>query len=79
MKKLVFLALFAMGISTIATAQNPLQYYRAQDKTGINMFESPKETDVEFDGLRVKVGGANTLQFQALDHETASDQEIFNL
>jgi len=79
MKKLVFLALFAMGISTIATAQNPLQYYRAQDKTGINMFESPKETDVEFDGLRVKVGGANTLQFQALDHETASDQDIFDI
>lgn len=43
------------------------------------MFESPKETDVEFDGLRVKVGGANTLQFQALDHETASDQEIFDI
>ena len=43
-----------------------LQYYRSPDKTGINVFETPKETDVEFDGLQVRIGGSNTLQFQAL-------------
>jgi hypothetical protein len=79
MKKLMFLALFSMGFSVIAMAQNPLQYYRAQDKTGINVFETPTETDVEFDGVRVKVGGANTLQFQALDHENSGAQDILDI
>lgn len=56
-----------------------LQYFRAPDKTGLNVFETPKETDVEFDGLKVRIGGANTLQFQALDHENSGAAEIFEI
>lgn len=43
-----------------------LQYYRATDKTGINVFEAPKETDVEFDGFNVHVGLSNSMLFQGL-------------
>ena len=43
-----------------------LQFYRAPDFNGLNVFETSKETDVEFDGVRIRVGGANTLQFQGL-------------
>lgn len=46
-----------------------MQYFRAQDKTGLNVFETPKKTDAIFDGIKVKIGGANTLQFQGLSHE----------
>lgn len=79
MKSLILVTIMMMGFSIGVFAQSSMQYFRAQDKTGINVFETPKETDVEFDGLKVKIGGANTLQFQAIDHETGSDVEIFDL
>ena len=43
-----------------------LQYHRPNDKRGINMFETPKETDVPFTGLRVRVGGDFALQYQGI-------------
>ena len=45
-----------------------LQYHRPNNKDGVNVFESPKETDVPFTGLRVRVGGDFALQFQGLRH-----------
>ncbi len=51
-----------------------LQYYRSPDKTGLNVFETSKETDVEFDGLQVRIGGSNTLQFQGLTQSGDFDE-----
>ncbi|MBO2543225.1 hypothetical protein J0871_02235 [Salegentibacter sp. BDJ18] len=48
-----------------------LDNYRAPDKRGINVFEAPKDTITDFDGVKVRVGGASTMQFQALDHESS--------
>jgi hypothetical protein len=79
MKKLMIFALFFMGFSMYSTAQEKMQYFRAQDKTGINTFETTKDNDVEFDGVKVKIGGANTLQFQALDHENSGATDIFDI
>jgi hypothetical protein len=45
-----------------------LQYHRPNDKRGVNMFETPKETDVPYTGLRVRVGGDFALQFQGIRH-----------
>lgn len=63
---LVLMVLFFVGESALAQQTRDLQYYRSPDKTGINTFETSKDTDVEFDGLKVRIGGSNTLQFQAL-------------
>ena len=75
MKKLLLLLLAITVSTTIAQAQfmGPLQYYTPNDQSGLNQFESPKTTDVAFDGLRVRIGGANTLQFQGLTQSGASD------
>ncbi len=54
-----------------AQENRDLQYFRTPDQTGLNIFEAPKEEGPEFDGVRVRLGGSNTLQFQALDHENA--------
>jgi len=59
-----------------------LQYYRSPDKTGLNVFETSKETDVEFDGIHVRIGGANTLQFQGLSNDNDNPHQLesnFNL
>ena len=67
------LVIAALGLSTGIQAQNrDLDNYRQPDKRGINVFESPKDTASTFDGIKVRVGGASTLQYQALDHENAT-------
>lgn len=72
------LALFLVSGANAQFA-GPLQYFSPNDQTGLNQFEAPKTTDVPFEGLRVRIGGSNTLQFQALDHETASNVDIFDI
>ncbi|UGU14658.1 porin family protein [Sinomicrobium kalidii] len=71
MKKTITIVLFALlctfSISVRAQHRNP-DNYRSPDKNGINVFESPKDTVSTFDGVRVRIGGSSTLQFQALDH-----------
>ncbi len=75
MKTLLFLFLTLFFTVSGVSAQNmgPLQYYNANDKTGLNTFEAPKTTDVVFDGLRLRIGGANTLQFQGITQSGASE------
>lgn len=67
------LVVAALGLSTGIQAQNrDLDNFRQPDKRGINVFESPKDTASTFDGVKVRVGGASTLQYQAIDHENAT-------
>ena len=50
-----------------------MQYYRANDKTGINVFESTKDDTTTYDGIKIKVGGNFTADFQFLkDHNNAT-------
>jgi hypothetical protein len=45
-------------------------YWRPYDKSGINIFETSKETDpIAFEGLRFRIGAGFTQQFQNLKHE----------
>jgi hypothetical protein len=68
--------MMALFMSETSNAQDnrDLQYFRSPDKTGINVFETSKENDVEYDGFKLRIGGANTLQFQGLTQSGASDQ-----
>lgn len=73
MKSIKYITLLACAFvlasaSVFAQQSRDLQYYRAADKTGINVFETPKTNDVEYEGFKVRIGGANTLQFQGLSH-----------
>lgn len=48
-----------------------LDNYRQPNQKGINVFETPKDTVSTFENVKVRVGGASTLQYQALDHENS--------
>ena len=62
-----------LGINSMNAQENrSLDNYREPDKDGINVFEAPKDTASTFDGLKVRIGGAFALQFQALDNENAN-------
>ncbi|MCH8557952.1 MAG: hypothetical protein LAT84_09025 [Balneolia bacterium] len=76
---LLVVAISMMAVSVYAQQSRDLQYFRAPDQTGINIFEAPAETDVEFNGVNVRIGGSNTLQFQALDHSTDGTADIFSI
>lgn len=69
----LFVAIAAIALSTAATAQvtGAIQFIRPYDQSGINVFESPSETEIGFEGIQVKWGAAFTQQFQSLGHSNA--------
>ncbi|PWE00787.1 hypothetical protein [Marinilabilia rubra] len=75
----VVLMLAALGLNAQAQGDRDLNYYRFPDKRGINVFEAPKDTVTEFDGVKVRIGGSSTLQFQALDHENSGSVELIEI
>lgn len=60
-------------ISISAKAQSPrdLTNFRYPDQRGVSEFEPRKDTLTNFDGVYIRIGGASTVQFQALDHENS--------
>ncbi|MBD3629645.1 hypothetical protein [Cyclobacterium sp.] len=53
--------------------QRDMQFWRAYDQRGINVFETGKADTVAFDGVRVRIGGAFAQQFQSLSHENSAN------
>ena len=68
-------AAFLVGLMGYSQNRN-LDNFRSPDKDGVNVFEAPKDTVSTFDGIKVRVGGSSTLQFQAIDHENSGAVEL---
>ncbi|MBK8556882.1 MAG: hypothetical protein IPL65_14390 [Lewinellaceae bacterium] len=76
MKKLTYLPLIVFFLASFQMfAQQPgIQYSRSWDKDGINVFEPSKSMDQpEFTGVKVRIGGAFTQDFQSLTHSNTPD------
>eukprot|EP01013_Petalomonas_cantuscygni_P037233 TRINITY_DN68027_c0_g1_i1.p1 TRINITY_DN68027_c0_g1~~TRINITY_DN68027_c0_g1_i1.p1 ORF type:complete len:421 (-),score=-6.83 TRINITY_DN68027_c0_g1_i1:781-2043(-) len=71
-------AAFFVGLLGYSQSRQ-LDNFRSPDKNGINVFEAPKDTVSTFDGVKVRVGGSSTLQFQALDHENSGAVELIEI
>lgn len=70
------IALLALAaIPMTAQNQRDLDNFRYPDQRGVNNFEANKDTITTFDGVHVRVGGASTIQFQALDHENSMNPQ----
>lgn len=66
--KLKSIAFFiAMMWAFEGLAQVQLQYYRPDSQQGLNIFETPKDNTVEYDGMKVKIGGDFAMQFQSIN------------
>ncbi|SDB29072.1 hypothetical protein SAMN03097699_0537 [Flavobacteriaceae bacterium MAR_2010_188] len=61
---IIVLCLFSLGIYA---QQTSIQYFRPNDKTGMNVFETPKTDTIPYTGVKVRVGGDFAMQFQGLD------------
>ncbi len=76
---LAFAAFAPVSAQTIDSSQagyqarQQVQYWRAWDKRGQNVFETPKVAGVAYDGFKIQWGAAFTQQFQGLTHENTAD------
>lgn len=77
-KKAIVLGAVVVGF-TVNAQHKELKNVRAADQTGINIFETPKDTTSTDNNVFVKIGGAFALQFQNLAHENSGDVALFNL
>lgn len=67
MKYLILTLIFSLGIAQ--NTQAKIDFYRTNDKSGVNVFEPKKSMDfTDFDGIRLRIGGHFAQQFQALGH-----------
>jgi hypothetical protein len=63
--------------SRAATLQKiTIQHIRALDQRGINVFETPKNDNVEYNGFVLSWGAAFTSQFQGLDHSNTAAPRV---
>ena len=70
-KKLVLIAMVTLfGVNTFS---QEVQYLRPAGYDGLNVFETKKANDIEFEKLVVKIGADFAIQFQALDHTNDTD------
>jgi hypothetical protein len=71
-RQLLTIFFSVIGLSAMAQ-QGEMQYFRPNDKTGINVFETTKNDTTSFYKMHVKVGGSFEQSFQSLkDKNTAS-------
>ena len=74
MKKQLLTIIAIAGLSASAMAQGlqrDMQFWRSYDQRGITVFETGKADTVAYDGIKVRVGGHFTQQFQSLSHSNA--------
>jgi hypothetical protein len=70
--KIKLLLLFCIAYTGLKAQQGQLQYFRPDNKLGINVFETSKNDTTSFTEMKVKVGGNFEQSFQALrDQNTA--------
>lgn len=68
------LLVIAGALPVALFAQQPtIANWRAYDQSGINVFETPKDNDAIFDGLKVRFGAGFTQQWQSLKHQNTAN------
>ncbi len=68
--KIIIAVVFAA--TTITGYSQEINFFTPKDQKGINKFEPGKYDTVPFDGLKVKIGGAFTQQYQSLNHSNTA-------
>ena len=55
--KIKFFIFFCFASGILKAQQEPLQFFRPNNKTGLNVFEPTKNDTTPFTGIKVRVGG----------------------
>ena len=68
----------AKGVAVSLSAPVVTQYFRPQDKRGINVFEPTKNNAVPFRGFALSFGAAFAQNFQGLSHQSTAASRVVN-
>ena len=74
--KLSMVILILLISGSLLAQQPSLQFYRPNNKAGLNVFESTKEDTVTFEGMRVRIGGDFAMQFQGITQSNDADNLV---
>lgn len=77
LRPLLLIAFIAIYCSAMAQEQE-MQYYRPNDQTGINAFETTKNDSTPYEHMKVKVGGNFTQDFQGLSDQNTATSVLIN-
>ncbi|MDA3883418.1 MAG: hypothetical protein PF481_09035 [Bacteroidales bacterium] len=71
---ILILVAFLMSITDLyaQNQEDKMQFYRAPGYDGLNVFETSKDDSLDFNGMKVRVGGDFALQFQSLSHSNTN-------
>ncbi|QCR21481.1 hypothetical protein [Pontibacter sp. SGAir0037] len=75
MKKTLLSLSLLLGLQLSSHAQvtlSDMQNWRPNDKRGIHVFETSKQDTVVYEGLKLRLGGSFTQQFQMLQHSNTA-------
>lgn len=68
------IALLVLASGVVDAQQPDMQFYRPNNKAGVNVFEPSKLDTVAFEGVKVRIGGDFAMQFQGINQSnTAGD------
>lgn len=78
MKHLIYIFFFlGIFIQVKTTAQQaPIQFFRQNDKAGLNVFETSKLDTVDFRGVKVRLGGDFAMQFQGISQSNDANNLV---
>lgn len=65
LKITLLLSMSIMALNLLAQRAD-IQYFRYNDRAGLNVFETSKDDTVAYDGFKIRVGGDFAMQFQGL-------------
>jgi hypothetical protein len=76
--KNILLLLLVLGPGILKAQQPTIQYFRPNSKEGLHIFETKKTDTSSFDGIKVRVGGNFTQDFQGLRHQNTATAVMVN-
>lgn len=68
----LLIVLFIFFITSLFAQQSTLQYFKENSKNSLNVFETSKENEVLFEGVKVRIGGDFAIQYQGLSQTNES-------
>lgn len=75
----MFLMLALLGSKVSLAQRGTIQHFRPYDQKGINVFETPANDTVKFDGLKLRIGANFTQSYQNISHENSSGIALYEI
>lgn len=72
-KQIIITMLVALFSATTMAQETKIAFSKPNDQNAVNKFETQKGDTSKFNGLKVKIGGNFTQQFQMLTHSNTAD------